>query len=83
MMTTQTDLRVVEMTPVGLRLRHTRHGVQLWAMGKIRKVQTCVRCQIKYPVGSTMLHPLTNQKNREDRLCGDCARTMTRDALGR
>lgn len=78
-----TDLRFMEETPAGLRLQTWRWGPQMWVPGVTRKIQICVRCHDRFPVGTRMLHPLTNQKNREDRLCAACAQAIIKDARGR
>ena len=53
-------------------LEHISCGVQVWVQTKVRKNQKCAVCGKNHGVGASLFRPITNGKNRSERICPTC-----------
>lgn len=50
-----------------------RFAGKLWHRAKTRRPHDCLLCKRPIPKGATVIIPLTNDMNRSDRICWECA----------
>lgn len=66
------------MGPGMVRLSHPTHGTQLWTAVKLRgHDKCCAMCDRKLVSGDEAFSPITNGRNRMERLCVGCLTMMT------
>jgi hypothetical protein len=50
-------------------LTHPRYGRQVWVKCRLRKQHRCGATGRRLPAGTTAYRPITNQRNRRERIC--------------
>jgi flavoprotein len=66
--------RTVKKMANGLiRVTRATKKSQIWTQVKVRQEQRCAHCETFIPAGTYAYRPITNQDNRGDRLCLNCA----------
>ena len=71
--------RVMSDDIVVLRHRDNKIGQHVWSTVEVRKPHRCVDCKAQFPAGTTMWSPVSNKRNRADRLCDCCIRRLPVD----